>query len=573
MHLIQTDSRRLTGPNLLSDRAGAVLDVLVPDQHAAPAIAAWQAAARRLLDAVGWQREQLHVRRFPGGASLAITAPIDSLHAATEVNEDALAAANAALAGLPPPDTDGTTARLRQLIAAEQRPRVLALSHAAADRGVTFLLDENLVSVGTGTGAHWWPLPETPAAGTVPWNRVHDVPVALVTGANGKTTTVRLVAALLEAAGRVPGYCCSDSVTVGHEVLERGDWSGPGGARLLLRDRRVEAAVLEAARGGILRRGLAVARADAAIITNIAEDHFGEFGVFDLHSLARSKLVVRRALGPGRPLVLNADDPILVELAPRDEVPIAWFTLEPPSPLLRAHLEAGGEAAFLDRGQLVLARGARRITLAAVDELPITLGGAARHNIANALGAAVLASHLGVSPAHIARGLRDFGGGPGENPGRLNLFSLGGVTAVADFAHNPHGMAALVASAATLPATRRLVILGQAGDRDDQALRDLARSAWAFRPDRIVLKEMESYRRGRAPGEITGIMREEFLRAGAAPESISTAASEYAAVTEALDWARPGDLLLLPVHSERTRVLALLKSLVDQGWQPGSRLP
>jgi UDP-N-acetylmuramyl tripeptide synthase len=571
MHLIQTDSRRLTGPNLLSDRAGAVLDVIVPEQHAEPAIAAWQAAVRQLLDAVGWQREQLHVHRFPGGASLAITAPIDTLNAATEVNEDALAAANAALAGLPPPDRDGTAARLRQLIAAEQQPRVLALSQAAAERRVTFLVDDALVSVGTGTGAHWWPL--APAVETVPWSRVHDVPVALVTGANGKTTTVRLVAGLLEAAGRVPGYCCSDSVTVGHETLERGDWSGPGGARLLLRDRRVEAAVLEAARGGILRRGLAVSRADAAIITNIAEDHFGEFGVFDLHSLARSKLVVRRALGPSRPLVLNADDPTLVELAPQGEVPIVWFTLEPPSPLVRAHLEAGGDAALLDAGQLVLARGARRIALAAVDELPIALGGVARHNIANALGAAALASYLGVPPAQIAQGLRDFGGGPGENPGRLNLFSLGGVTAVADFAHNPHGMAALVASAAALPAVRRLVILGQAGDRDDRALRDLARSAWAFHPDRIVLKEMDNYLRGRAPGEITGIMREEFLRAGTRPEIITTAPSEYDAVIEALTWARPGDLLLLPVHSERTRVLALLERLRQVGWQPGTSLP
>ncbi len=573
MHLIQSDSRRLTGPNLLSERPGAVLDVLVPDEDADPAVAAWQAAARQLLDAVGWHREEPYARRFPGGASLAISAPIDTLHAATEVNECALAAANAALAGRPPSDPASAIARLRLLIAAEQRPQVLALSQAAGQRRVTFLVDEELVTVGTGTGSESWPLAGAPAPESVEWNRIHDVPVALVTGANGKTTTVRLVAALIEATGRVPGFCCSDGVMVGEDALERGDWSGPGGARLLLRDRRVQAAVLEAARGGILRRGLAISRADAAIITNIAEDHLGEFGVYDLRSLARSKFVVCRALGRGRPLVLNADDPILVELAPRGEVPIIWFTLRPPTAMVRAHLEAGGEAALLDGDQLVLARGARRIALARVEEVPITLGGAARHNIANALGAAALASHLGVSPVQIAVGLRGFGGGPGENPGRFNLFSLGGVTAVADFAHNPHGMAALVDTAVTLPATRRLVILGQAGDRDDQALRDLARSAWAFRPDRIVLKEMADYRRGRAPGEITGIMREELLRAGARPEIITTADSEYAAVTEALDWARPGDLLLLPVHSERTRVLALFKSLEEQGWQPGGRLP
>lgn len=571
--LIPTDSRRLTGPNLLSHRAGAVLDVLVPEAEAEPAIAAWDQAVRRLLTAVGWPEESPYVRRFPGGASLAISAPIDTLHAATEVNEAALVMANAALGGPAAPDPAEAVARLRQRIALEQRPRVLALSRAAEARRVTFLVDEELVSVGSGTGVRCWPLVEAPDPDRVDWNRVHDVPVALVTGVNGKTTTVRLVAALLEAAGRMAGYCCSDGVTVGHEALERGDWSGPGGARLLLRDPRVETAVLEAARGGILRRGLAVSRADAAIITNIAEDHFGEFGVYDLRSLTHSKLVVSRALGPARPLVLNADDPILVELAPQADFPIIWFSLEPPRQLVRAHLDAGGEAALLEDRRLVLARGRRRIPLATLDEVPITLGGVARHNIANGLGAAALASRLGVAPEQIARGLRQFSGTPADNPGRFNLFALQGVTAVADFAHNPHGMAALVASAAALPARRRLLILGQAGDRDDQALRDLARSAWAFRPDRIVLKEMENYRRGRAPGEIPELIREEFLRLGALPESITTAETEYAAVREALAWARPGDLLLLPVHSERTRVLALLERLRQMEWQPGTTVP
>lgn len=571
--IIQNDSRRLTGPNLLCHQPGAVLDVSLSDGQATEAIAAWTGAVREILAAVGWEKEAILVRRFAGGASLAITAPLDALYAATEVNEWALAAANAVLAGAPRPDLAEARERLRALIDAERQPALLALSQAAWLRGVTFLVDEELVSVGTGTGARSWPLAEAPAPEAVDWSQVHDVPTVLVTGSNGKTTTVRLLAALLTGNGKVTGFCCSDSVTVGEDTLTRGDWSGPGGARMVLRDRRVEAAVLETARGGMLRRGLAVTHADAAIITNVAEDHFGEFGVSDLTSLAQTKLVVCRALGNEGRLVLNADDPVLVEQAPRGKMPIVWFSLEPDNPVIRVHLDGGGQAAMLERDRLVLAHGVKRIPLATLSEVPITLGGAARHNVANALGTAALAAALGVPPEEIARGLRSFGGGPGENPGRLNVFSFGGVTAVVDFAHNPHGMAALVASTAQLPAKRRLIILGQAGDRDDHAIREFARSAWPFGPDRIVLKEMADYRRGRAPGEITGLMKAEFLRLGARPETITEADSEFDAVHVALAWARPGDLLLLPVHSERDRVLGLLEQLRRDGWGPERLLP
>jgi cyanophycin synthetase len=407
----------------------------------------------------------------------------------------------------------------------------------------------------------------------VDWARVHDVPTVLVTGSNGKTTTVRLLAAVLTASGRAVGMCCSDTVNVAGEVLERGDWSGPGGARRVLRDSRVETAVLETARGGILRRGLAVERADAAIITNIAEDHFGEFGISDLAGLAEAKLVVARALGPAGPLVLNAADPELVRCAPHIGLPLIWFAVDSGNPVLRTHIAAGGEAVTVDRGSFLLVRDREPYPVAPVSDVPITLSGAARHNVANVLGVIALAASLGLEPATIARGLTRFHGSAADNPGRLNLFRLGGATALVDFAHNPHGMQALVALAASLPARRRLILMGQAGDREDEAIIQLARSAWGLRPDRIVLKEMEKYLRGRAPGEVTRILEAEFLRLGAAGATIGHAASEYDAVRDALNWVGPGDLLLLPLHSERERCLTLLDRLQAEGWTPGHELP
>ena len=568
-----TESRRLPGPNLLWDRPGAVMDIVAPGELAERLISAWETAAVQVLAAVGWGNEGTVVRRFPGGASLAISAPIDALYAATEVNEWAFAEAKAQVTGDEAPPLEEAAERLRCEIENEHAPRLRAMEAAARGHGVLFQMDPHFVSVGGGTGVTTWKTDEVPEVGAVDWGQVHDVPTVLVTGSNGKTTTVRLLTAVLTAAGRVTGMCCTDSVNVGGEVLSRGDWSGPGGARMVLRNRRVEVAVLETARGGILRRGLAVRHADAAIVTNIAEDHFGEWGIHDLAALAEAKLVVARAIGPTGRLVLNADDPHLVAAAPRLTVPLLWISLRPDNPVLRTHLAQGGDAAFLDGSDLVVVRGGRRAVVTPVSAVPITLKGAARHNVQNALGVIALASALGLAPEQIAPGLTRFRGTPDENPGRLNLFELGGVTVVADFAHNPHGMDALVTMASALPARRRLLILGHAGDRDDNATREFARSAWGFHPDRIVLKEMEIYLRGRAPGESAGLIREEFLRLGASPESMTHADSEYAAVLEALEWARPGDLLLLPLHAERERVLGLLDRLQREGWTPERPVP
>ena len=568
-----TESRRLPGPNLLWDRPGAVMDIVAPGELAERLISAWETAAVQVLAAVGWGNEGTVVRRFPGGASLAISAPIDALYAATEVNEWAFAEAKAQVTGDEAPPLEEAAERLRCEIENEGAPRLRAMEAAARGHGVLFQMDPHFVSVGGGTGVTTWKTDEVPEVGAVDWGQVHDVPMVLVTGSNGKTTTVRLLTAVLTAAGRVTGMCCTDSVNVGGEVLSRGDWSGPGGARMVLRNRRVEVAVLETARGGILRRGLAVRHADAAIVTNIAEDHFGEWGIHDLAALAEAKLVVARAIGPTGRLVLNADDPHLVAAAPRLTVPVFWISLRPDNPVLRTHLAQGGDAAFLDGSNLVVVRGGRRAVVTPVSAVPITLKGAARHNVHNALGVIALASALGLAPEQIAPGLTRFRGTPDENPGRLNLFELGGVTVVADFAHNPHGMDALVTMASALPARRRLLILGHAGDRDDNATREFARSAWGFHPDRIVLKEMEIYLRGRAPGESAGLIREEFLRLGASPESMTHADSEYAAVLEALEWARPGDLLLLPLHAERERVLGLLDRLQREGWTPERPVP
>jgi cyanophycin synthetase len=566
------DSRRLTGPSLLLDAPGAILDLQLDERVRNRAITAWRSAAVRLLDLVGWPGQRLATRGFAGGASLAFTAPPDALYAATEVNEAAWAAAWAEVEGQASEREEIVAAGLRQAVADERNPALMTVREGARVRQVTFLAGEGLVSVGSGAWSQVWPSGEVPRAESVDWLHVHDVPVALVTGSNGKTTVVRLLAAIASAAEYAAGITSTDGVSVNGVSLAEGDYSGPSGARLLLRRRDVQLAVLETARGGLLRRGLSVDRAAVAVVTNVADDHLGEFGIQDLEALADVKMLVTRALRPGAAAVLNGDDPRLRARGERLGSPVVWFTLEPDAAWLARHLQSGGRAAVYADRALILAEGSRRTTVARVEEVAIALGGAARHNVANAVAAVAAAAALGLPLDAVTRGLARFGSAETENLGRANVMELGGVQVVIDYAHNPHGMTALAEMVAAMPARRRLVLVGQAGDRSDASIRELARAALSLRPDRIVLKEMDRYLRGRRPGEVTELMADELINAGVPPDHIGRPGDELAAVRDALAWARQGDVLLLTVHQDRPVVLALLERLRGERWRAGDRL-
>ena len=562
------EARRLTGPHLLDQRQGAALDIpLAEGDERLPDL--WEAEARRLLTAVGWAGERTHVRRFEGGASLVVTAPIDVLYSATDLAEEAWAAATARFKG-GRPDPDAADRLLRK-IQEERRPHVRALEAEAARRNVTFLLDDDGVSVGTGVGALVFPLDAVPEAADVDWHRVDDVPLVLVTGSNGKTTSVRLVAAMAAHAGLVTGLANTDGITVGGVLLEADDYSGPMGARRVLRHPTVQVAVLETARGGILRRGLAVRRADTALVTNISEDHFGDWGVNSLAALAEAKLVTARVIPEDGAICLNADDPLLNERGAQLGERVCWYSLNPDTP----ELASGRVAAWLDGTSLMLRRGSDTTSLMDVGGVPITFEGRARYNISNALGSMLAAVSLrrdgrALIPLFAVRAaLEGVHGTADDNPGRGNLMELAGISVLVDYAHNPAGLEALVQMAGAIPSKRRLVVLGQAGDRTDEALRALARAALRLDPSRIVLKEMGHYRRGRPPGEVRRILAEELSQAGAPAEMVVSVETELEAAEAALEWAQEGDLLLLLTHEERARVLDLLRGLKARRWRPG----
>lgn len=544
-----------------------------------PALCAqWAAGVRTMRAHLGWPDAEVVLDIHQAGAALAMAAPQDMLYTATEVNEWAWqrVAPNAAHCALPhapahPASWDDELARhtLRHLAADEANPRAMSLMQAASARGLPAFLDDDGLTLGAGEGGRSWALDALPD--DVAWSDLHDIPTVLVTGSNGKTTSVRLLAALFEQAGKTAGFNCTDGVFVGDARVAQGDYSGPNGARRVLRDTRVQAAILETARGGILRRGLAVQHAHAGLVTNVSADHFGEYGVHDLSDLADAKLVVARAVHADGVLVLNADDPLLVEKSASLACPLAWFSLDDRNPVLVAHRRSGGATCGVDDGVLTLRVDGQRHRLGEVAAMPLTLEGSARYNIANLAGAALLAATQGVSVRAIATVLMQFGGSREDNPGRLERWHIRGADVLLDYAHNPDGLAGLLAVAARLRQQRgaRLgLLLGQAGNRGDEAIRDLARTAAAVLPDLVVLKDLDGYIRGRRAGEVPEILREQLLLQGLPEADLQTILPEVEAAQAILAWSRPGDVLVLPVHNLAARA-ELIEWLQDNGGVSG----
>ena len=585
------------GGNLFFASAGAVLDAVGASLDG-DLIAAWRGRTLRAAAHLNWGKRPTVVRRHPGGTSLAIGAPYDQLFLATEVNEWALCASlierdpvhwsglEAALmaqalltaaegtanpgAQIPPViEESAAFARFERLSAMESNPQLTALLDAAAARSLPHVVDESELTLGAGEGGRSFALSALPDAADVPWKELRDIPTAIVTGSNGKTTTVRLLAACARRHGWHAGYNCTDGVFLDDEALAQGDYSGPAGARRVMRERRTQAAILETARGGILRRGIAVARANTAVVTNVSSDHFGEYGIHDLAGLAEVKLAVAGLLDPGGLLVLNADDSELraqaAGLASRfgRSPPLGWFSLNPDPQTLRSHGLSDEASCCARAGRLQLRYGGVDHDLGPILAMPLSMGGIAGYNIANMAGAALAAAALGIAPATIAAVLARFGSDLTDNPGRLMRFEVGGVKVLIDYAHNADGLRGFLTVAEHLRGTGRLgMLLGQAGNRKDADIEELARVAAEFHPDLVVVKEDEAHLRGRAPAEVPRIIRAELKRLGFPESALPVVNSELDAARHALDWARPGDVLALPVHasSARAAVVAMLQS-------------
>lgn len=566
------DSRRLTGPNLYGRSPGAVVTLGFDDgEDPAAFIDRWRGELGRGLARLGWSAD-FHVRCWKSesgraGAELMFTAGVDRLYAATDLNEWAVARAGGE------PEPDGALADIEASARSEQAPRrgLVELLDAADARGVPWLLDDDEVSLGYFDRCVRWRIgSELPGPDAVDWSQFDSKTqaVALITGTNGKTTTTRLLARIARIAGLHVGNTSTDGLYVDERIVEAGDWTGPGGARAVLRNGDVQIALLEAARGGLLRRGAGVRSAAVAVITNIAHDHLGEYGIVDLDGMAAAKGIVATIVEPQGRVVLGADSPALVAWAQARQLPapIAWFSLDPTHPVLTQAQSRGAEVWTLLDGDIVRTTGSQTVRLCRADELPISLGGLARHNVANALAAAAAAHGLGFDDATITAGLREFGARADDNPGRARMCELarpagGRVRVLLDFAHNLAGVAAITELVRGLERgagdRRTIVCFGMPGDRSDEDLRTIAAALISLEPREVILRELPDYARGRDPAEVPRLL-EQGLRA-VSDVAIRHARGEVDSLALALGHAEAGELVIMLVHTERDEVDAWLR--------------
>ena len=586
------DSRRLTGKNLFMDQSGAILDAFVSGIDKQIVIDTWLKHLAPLLEGVDWAESKCVYRIFEDGVSVGFAAPIDALYAATDINEAAWKMTSNSILGNEDKTTDISELinSLNASIKEERNPKLLELIDSAEDTNIAYLVDDDEFSLGYGTSAKTWEINDLPDLNTIDWAIYKTVPIALVTGTNGKSTSVRLSAHILQHAGVRCGVTSTDFIKVGDTIIDKGDYSGPGGARMLLRHPQTEAAVLEVARGGLLRRGLPIPQVDVALVTNVAEDHLGQYGINSVEALTAAKMMVAKAAK--EQLILNADDENIVRFVKLtheqnikqheqttkvgdlnvsiiEQEPLAeylpekivWFSLKENNPVIIAARKKSQTVCFLRDDHIVYvengAIGNSEKTIINVKDIPMTLNGAAVHNVQNALGAVALSKALGVKDSDISEALSQFKSDAEDNPGRGNMFEYRGAKIILDFAHNVHSMDAMANTLANIPAKRKILLLCHAGDRSDAEIHAMTTSSVAMKPDLVWACELTKYLRGREIGAVPQVITNSVIESGLPADCIFYQDSPLKGAEDILKQLQAGDLVFMMALSDRDEIAAL----------------
>ncbi|MFO0817679.1 MAG: Mur ligase family protein [Pirellulales bacterium] len=395
--------------------------------------------------------------------------------------------------------------------------------------------------------------------GLFPAGQTGRIPVIAVTGVNGKTTTIRLCAHIVATSGKRVGFTCTDGIYVAGRRVDVEDCSGPRSARNVLMNPTLEAAVLETARGGILREGLAFDRCDVAVVTNIGEgDHLGLNGVDTKEQLARVKRTIVDAVSPQGTAVLKADDPLTAEMAAHCPGSVVYFCRDPEHPVMATHRGLGGRVVFVRDNSIVVAEGQLEIPLLSLERIPLTHNGKILFQVENVLAATAANWALGIPAEVIRNGLESFSASLDKSPGRFNLVEIGGATVVVDYGHNTSSLKAMLETLAQFPHARRLAVYSAAGDRRDCDMVDQgALLGEAF--DEVILYE-DHYIRGRQPGDITRLFQT-GLSQGKRVQQVTPVQGWELAVETVLRRMQPGDLVLLQADTIDGAVEVMKKHL------------
>ncbi len=399
-----------------------------------------------------------------------------------------------------------------------------------------------------------------------PEGEPHDIPIVSVTGTNGKTTTVRMITNMFKGVGYNVGMTTTDGIYVQDRLIASGDMSGPYSAKVVLRDPMVDCAVLETARGGILREGLGYKMADVGVVLNVQPDHLGLKGVHTIEDLAKVKSVVAEMVRKGGVTVLNADDVQCRQMASYCREKIIYFSLHSTNPVIQAHIEDENTAVVYDRGYIAIVSGTTAMTVARAVDMPITLEGRALFNVQNALAVAAVGHAMGLTIEEIRQGLISFFPSPSQAPGRMNFFSINDFEVMVDYAHNPPAYKNIIDLLARLNHKRCLIVFDVVGDRRDEDLREVCRLIASGCQHAIVFEDKQL--RGRTPGELMDLVEQGLIDSGVDAGNVEKIADESEAIERALSMAKNGDLVCI-MSGRVEQVIQQLHAFEKKGEPPG----
>ena len=392
------------------------------------------------------------------------------------------------------------------------------------------------------------------------------IPIIAVTGTNGKTTTTRLIAHIVKNNGYRVGFTTSDGIYVQNHLMEKGDTTGPVSAEYILKDPTVEFAVLETARGGILRAGLGFSRCDIGIITNIQEDHLGLSDIHTLDDLARVKATVVRSIKKEGWAILNAEDDQCMKIANDLHCNIAYFSMDENHPKVKQFAKEGKIVAVYENGYITIKKGEWKIRVERATHVPLTMGGKARFMIANVLAATLAAYLQGFKTEDISLSLQTFIPSAAQTPGRMNIFEFKKFKVLIDFAHNPAGYKGVEEYLSSVEATKKIGIIAGVGDRRDEDIKECATIA-ARMFDHIIIRQ-EKYLRGRTEEEIIGLIMEGIAVSGK-KVSHEIIPKETEAIKHAIDTAEDGTFITA-LSDVVTNAIEIVQSYLDKESEEGN---
>jgi UDP-N-acetylmuramyl tripeptide synthase len=557
-------STRLFGANSFFDNPGAVLDVPVTDNQD-ELIKLMLIEQKRVLSVLGWEENyQSGYKKYSMGIRFAISAPFDLLWAATDLVEYLWLSVRHKFEFGEFLSEDYARSHMLPIIDRHTNLAYRKVYLKAKERGLNVFEDGNSVVIGSGKYSYTTTFDKL-SPDAIPWDKIQEIPAVLVTGTNGKTTTVRLTRFICKQAGKIVGYCSSDWIMVDDKIIEKGDLSGPSGNQGVMMNPQVEVAVLEVARGGLLRRGILTNFVKSATVTNVSEDHLHEDGVDTLEELAQAKALVYKGVAKDGYAVINLDDKLMREYAKKIAQKKIYITRDITNSKYSPYLKDAQYVCYADNNAFYWRDNNNDQRIATFANTPITVNGHARHNIENALHAIALSFTLGNSITQIGKALTQYENTAENNQGRANVFEYNGGKIIVDFAHNAAGFEAMVGLVKSYVTNggRLGILLGNTGNR--MSLTDkITDAVISGRPDFVVIKELTTYLRGTEPGQVVRQIEEMLIAKGMDKNNIRLVDNEFDGLDVAINFVKPGDAFLFIAHESTAEIVEKLKALAEQ---------